>query len=428
MINIHDLHFRNEILPLFDFVPNEFSRDALWQLLSEVPGSVEEIYLRQDIIKNLLENEQLYTPFSYSKVEFHQVYTYIEDKKSRGNFLRGTSLTIHLLFARIEQSREKGGLSQLFLFFNEINNFYFSKLDPGFFPEVFKNKLRNINQLFLDLEVEKYHAIARRRRFSMTEVTKLIFRLEEKIRTGEMDIFWKNFFLFEAYFSISKGIKRHHFTFPEFKNKGLIIKEFYHPLVKNPVKNSLMTRKNVTLITGPNMSGKSTLLKSIALCVYLAHLGLGVPAEKCELCFFDVISVAINLNDDIKNGYSHFMAEIKTLKKVVTEARDNKKCFAIFDELFRGTNTEDALAISKTTILGLTEFRDCYFFISTHLHQLKEAVDSYADRIDTRYLECNVAISVPLFTYQLKDGWSELKIGQIIFKQEGLNELLAVPI
>ena len=178
------------------------------------------------------------------------------------------------------------------------------------------------------------------------------------------------------------------------------------------------------------MSGKSTLLKAIGLCVYLAHLGLAVPAEKCDLPFFDVISVAIDLNDDLLSGYSHFMSEIKNLKHIVVEARQSRKCFAIFDELFRGTNAEDALAISKTTIEGLTQFRDSCFFISTHLHQLMEALalnddNDTRDNIGAYCIECTLENEMPVFTYRLLAGWSNLKIGQLIFEQEGLNGLLA---
>jgi len=135
-----------------------------------------------------------------------------------------------------------------------------------------------------------------------------------------------------------------------------------------------------------------------------------------------VISIAIDLKDDLQSGYSHFMSEVKTLKAVVLEASRQQRCFAIFDELFRGTNVEDALAISRTTIVGLTKFTGSCFIISTHLHQLKDAVKD--ERIGTHYIECSLEQGRPVFTYRLQSGWSDLKIGQIIFEQEGLNELL----
>jgi DNA mismatch repair protein MutS len=118
------------------------------------------------------------------------------------------------------------------------------------------------------------------------------------------------------------------------------------------------------------------------------------------------------------------MAEIKSLKNVVVAADSGKACFAIFDELFRGTNAEDALAISATTVMGLTKFSNSYFFISTHLHRLKEALSIANSPIGTHYIECRITNEQPVFTYVLRRGWSDLKIGQLLFDREGLNALL----
>jgi len=425
MKNIGDLHFQKEILPLLDFCCNEFSRDVLTQLLSEVPDTLGEVLIRQQIIKALMGHERLYRPFSYSRSEFNEVHTYVQELHIREDEVIGGSLAIHFLFARVRRHREQGRLSQLVLFFHKVQHAWFSGLGPDHFPWEFQNRLRNIRRMLADLDIERYQAAVRGNGLTIRDMRRLLRMLEQKCRNGEMDVFWNDFFIFEAFLSISKGIVKHHFTFPSFTREGLSIQGFYHPLIKDPVLNSIDIHQNVTLITGPNMSGKSTLLKSIGLCVYLAHLGLAVPAEKCEMGFFDVISVAINLNDDILSGYSHFMTEIISLKKVVVEARQARKCFAIFDELFRGTNVEDAFAISQTTVRGLTQFQHSYFFISSHLQQLKETATA-DPKIGTHFIECQLIDDVPVFTYRLREGWSDLRIGQIIFEREGLNELLAL--
>jgi DNA mismatch repair protein MutS len=448
-MHIDDLHFKKEVLPLFDFVQNEFSRDSLIELLSDFPGSMEEVLTRQRIIQCLMGNEALQAAFSYHRSDFNEVYGYLKSMKTRDMSLSGTSLKIHFLFARSERNKESGRLSQLVLFFYKIHQFYFSHLEESSFPKVFSDQIRRCRDFFSEIGLAKYQAIARARRFRIGEIAVLVEFLRTKIREGEMDIFWKELFLFEAYLSIARGIIKHCFIFPVFNSGnhgGLSITRFYHPLVKNPVKNDLVVSEQVTLITGPNMSGKSTLLKAIGICVVLAHLGLAVPADRFELPFFETISISINLNDDLQSGYSHFMAEIKALKNVVVEADSGKACFAIFDELFRGTNTEDALAISATTVNGLTNFSSSHFFISTHLHQLKDAIqttkesirqegdailrqkqsDQGEPRIGTHYIECRLDGQRPVFTYTLKRGWSDLKIGQILFDREGLNDLLAV--
>lgn len=95
----------------------------------------------------------------------------------------------------------------------------------------------------------------------------------------------------------------------------------------------------------------------------------------------------------------------------------------IFDELFKGTNFEDALEISKTTFLGLRKFTNSCFIISTHIHQLKEFTYINKD-ISTFYMECLLAENRPVFTFKLKEGFSDLKLGAIIFKNENLQQLL----
>lgn len=254
-----------------------------------------------------------------------------------------------------------------------------------------------------------------------------LISLSNKINTQRFEFraFFKTLIQSEIYLSLAKGIKNNNFVFPVLDSPTIKFENLYHPLLKNPVENDVTIDKNVILLTGPNMSGKSTFLKSIFLSVYLGHLGLAVPAKSAKFPFFDYFSISINHNDDLINGYSHFMNEILSLKKSLTEHQQGKKCFVIFDELFKGTNIEDALAISTRTIRGLTKFNHSYFFISTHLHLLNELDVIKKNKTANFYIESKIVENQPIFTYKLKEGWSELKIGQILFNNEGLNELLA---
>jgi DNA mismatch repair protein MutS len=416
MLTIHDLHFNNEIVPLFDHVYNEYTRDVLLQWMTDRPSSIDEIYSRQAILKALIRHDHLFRPFAYSRTEFHETYSYLKEIAAREKSI--------FFFSRTRRSREIGQLSNLFIFFHKIDEAWFRTLHIADFPEDFRPTIIRIRQLFEDLDVQHYYDLIHTRGLTAAALPRLTRLIIEKIGNGEVDAFWNAFFFFEACLSLAKGIIKHQFHFPTFIEKGLSIKGFYHPLIHNPVLNDIQVTETVTLITGPNMSGKSTLLKAIGICVTLAHLGLAVPAEQCELAWFDVISIAINLNDDILTGYSHFMTEVMNLKHVLLQARETRRCFAIFDELFRGTNPEDALAISNRTIRGLTQFKHSCFFISTHLHQLKESTLAAKD-VRTHYIDCQLVRNKPVFTYTLREGWSDLRIGQVIFEQEGLNELLS---
>ena len=308
--------------------------------------------------------------------------------------------------------------------FYAINKRYLTKIDTSVFPAAYTAELEEIKQFFADFNLERYETAFNKNKFRISHMVELMLIISKKVGNGEVAAFWKRWLLFEAYLSVSTGIVKHGYVFPTFDDAVFSLEGFYHPLLHNPVKNDVNAHRQLLLLTGPNMSGKSTLLKALSLCVYLAHTGLAVPAGKAVMPFFDTISVAINLTDNIVSGYSHFMSEIMTLKNVVAEARKGARCFAVFDELFRGTNIEDALEISTATIKGLTQFQNSFFLISTHLHQLKNIEEISTGTISTCYIDCVLTGNIPSFTYQLKEGWSDLKLGRILFEKEGLNIML----
>ena len=288
----------------------------------------------------------------------------------------------------------------------------------------YADELEQIKKFFADFNLERYETAFRKNKFKIKHIVELMMLITEKTGNGQMAAFWDRWFRFEAYLSICRGITMHGYEFPVFDQEHFILEGFYHPVLKKPVKNDLVVKNHVILLTGPNMSGKSTLLKALSLCVYLGHIGLAVAASKATMPFFSTIAVAINLTDSIVSGYSHFMSEIMTLKNVLALAADNAKCFAVFDELFRGTNIEDALEISTATIRGLVHFPNSLFLISTHLHQLKEMEEIKSHKVATCYIECILTDNTPAFTYKIKEGWSDLKLGRILFEREGLNKML----
>ena len=422
MINTSDLHIEDEILPLFDFTFNFFSGKIVREILLEPLGSTTAITHRQHILRGFISNREILKDYSYSRFNLAELYDFLETF-SGGSF-SGSSLRWQLTFSEKKRHQKRGKLIQLVLLFHKLHDGYLSKLDIQLYPAAYQQELEQINHYFEDFKLAHYEKIIRRQKFRVKHLVELMQILTEKVNNGQTAAFWNRWFLFEAYLSISHGIARNSFVFPSFNNDGFSIEGVYHPLLKHPVRNNLAAHRNVILLTGPNMSGKSTFLKAVSLCVYLGHAGLAVPASAANMPFFDTISVAINLTDSIVSGYSHFMTEIITLKKVVTAATSHEKCFAVFDELFRGTNIEDALEISTATLKGLTRFTGSLFFISTHLHQLKDLEEIQSNAIATWFIDCRLTDNVPAFTYQLKEGWSDLKIGRILFEKEGLNHLL----
>ncbi|MES1220593.1 MAG: hypothetical protein ABUT20_34140, partial [Bacteroidota bacterium] len=422
MINTADLHIEDEILPLFDFTFNSFSGKAVRDIVTVPLSSMEAILYRQQVLKGFIANYEIVKDYSYSRFNLSEIYDFLETFYA-GSFSE-RKMRWKFMFSEKERNKKKGKLILLVRLFYKINDAYLKKIDVTLFPAEYAAELEHLKRFFADFNLDHYETVFMKNKFKVRHMVELMTIITKKITTTEAADFWQRWFLFEGYLSVSNGITKHGYTFPSFDETIFSLEAFYHPLLKNPVKNDLTVNNNVILLTGPNMSGKSTLLKAVSLCVYLSHTGLAVPAKKATIPFFATISVAINLTDSIVSGYSHFMSEIVTLKNVLKEAQTNSKCFAVFDELFRGTNIEDALEISRTTIKGLVNFPDSIFFISTHLHQLQDMEEIKNNKVSTSYIECNLENNIPAFTYKLKNGWSDLKLGRILFEKEGLNKML----
>ncbi len=422
MINTGDLHIEDEILPLFDFTFNFHSGNAVREILTKPLSSKEEVHFRQQLLKGFMANDEVLKSYSFSRFNLAELYDYL-GTFSAGSF-SGEGLWRKLLFSDKERHQRRGKLILLFLLFNKLQTAFFSKIDTSQFPAEYAIEIKNLNDFFSDFNPGHYETIFRKKKIRIKHIVELTRVIAGKIASGQVDAFWNRWFLFEAYLSISHGIIKHGFVFPSFEEDIFSLEGLYHPLLKNPVKNDVSADKNVILLTGPNMSGKSTLLKSVSLCVYLGHTGIAVPAAKATTPFFSTISVAINLTDSIVSGYSHFMTEIITLKNVLAEAENQTRCFAVFDELFRGTNIEDALEISTATIKGLVNFPQSLFFISTHLHQLKSMEEIQSHKVATWFIDCELKGNIPEFTYKLKEGWSDVRVGRILFEKEGLYNML----
>lgn len=254
----------------------------------------------------------------------------------------------------------------------------------------------------------------------------ILVKIAPEIDNGNFDLFWDFFYMFDVYSSIAKGIKLNNLIFPEFNSENIFtIENFYHLDLTNAVKNTLSVKnKTIVVFTGANMSGKSTTMKSISIIVLLAHLGIAVPAKYCNIPFYDSIFLYFSVNDNLKEGYSHFAQEIINVKSVLLELK-SKTCFVVFDEIFSGTNINDAAQITVNTINGLSKFKNSLFIFSTHLNLIEDHLTENENAL-LLHLECFLENNELLFTYKLKQGWSKLEIGKLLFDQYGLNKLLNI--
>jgi len=164
------------------------------------------------------------------------------------------------------------------------------------------------------------------------------------------------------------------YCFPEFNSDDKIsFGEIYHPLLKNPVSNSLTEIKKSVLITGSNMSGKTTFIKTLGVNIVLArtlHFCLAKSISIPNL----IVKTSIRRNEELEEGKSYFFVEIEAIKDFIDLSHGNNKYIFLIDEIFRGTNTIERLASSTAVLKYIDESN--FIFVTTHDIELQEMLQN----------------------------------------------------
>lgn len=204
------------------------------------------------------------------------------------------------------------------------------------------------------------------------------------------------------------------------------IEALYHPFLKAPVANSITIdeQQNVFFLTGANMAGKSTFMKSFGIAVFLAHLGFPVAARKMKFSVKDGIFTSINLPDNLNMGYSHFYAEVLRVKKVAEEVATGKNLYVIFDELFKGTNVKDAYDATVAVTKGFARHHKCSFIISTHIVEAGEQLKQECRNLQFYYLPTLMEGNRPRYTHLLSSGISNDRHGMMIIRNEKILDII----
>jgi DNA mismatch repair ATPase MutS len=206
----------------------------------------------------------------------------------------------------------------------------------------------------------------------------------------------------------------------------LHFKKVYHPHVEEAVANDLYLDRghNILFLTGANMAGKSTLMRSIGVALYVGHMGLPVAAEQFEFAVRDGIYTSINLADNLSQGASHYYAEVLRVKEVAKELSGQSQLFVIFDELFRGTNVKDAYDATIALTSAFAAHRGSQFIISTHIMEAGEVLQQKTLPISYQFLPTELRNNTPFYNRVLREGITADRQGMIIIQNEGILDML----
>jgi DNA mismatch repair protein MutS len=233
----------------------------------------------------------------------------------------------------------------------------------------------------------------------------------------------------DLYLTAARVAVARRFAFPtvlEREAHSITIKGLYHPGLAAPVSNSVRIApdNNVVFLTGANMAGKSTFMKSLGIAVYLGHMGFPVPAAEMEFSVLDGLFTTINLADNLGMGASHFYAEVLRVKKVAEELNRGRNLLVIFDELFRGTNVKDAYEATIAITEAFAGKRASIFVISTHIIEAGEVLRERCANIGFLFLPTRMKGTQPVYTYQLERGITDDRHGMVIIRNEGILDIL----
>ncbi len=284
-----------------------------------------------------------------------------------------------------------------------------------------------IEQLLREAPLRELSMTRRAEKLSVRQHLYFGFYLRGRYRSNTLELI-DIFSRLDAWYSMAVAVKTYGLSFPEFTESETPLVDaqgLYHILLPKPIPYDLHMSPDhhFLFLTGANMAGKSTLIKSVGAAVFLAHIGMGVPAAKMKLTLFDGLLSNINVVDNIAKGESFFFNEVQRIRNTIEKINNGKKWLVLIDELFKGTNVQDAMKCSLTVINGLIKIPNSLFILSTHLYEIGHELKD-DPRISFRYFETILTDDQLSFSYQLKEGISNDRIGYLILKREKVVDML----
>lgn len=336
-----------------------------------------------------------------------------------------------------KNEKQKTGIKTLKVGFNKVF---------GYYIEVTKSYYSLVPDYFI-----RKQTLANAERYVTPELKEMEFKIlgaEEKVVKLEYDLFSdirqriskeihriksvsEIIACIDCLFSFAQVADVNQYIKPELNNSSYIdIKGGRHPVVEKTIKNQLFVKNDTYLdsnndrlciLTGPNMAGKSTYMRQVALITLLAQIGCFVPADKADLCITDRIFTRVGASDDLSSGQSTFMVEMIELANILNNATENS--LVILDEIGRGTSTFDGLSIAWAAIEYISDKNriGAKTLFATHYHELTE-LEGIIDGVKNYCISVKEEGEDIIFLRKIKRGGADKSFGIQVAKLAGLPQ------
>lgn len=334
------------------------------------------------------------------------------------------------------QERERTGIKTMHVGYNRVF---------GYYIEVSKGALQNLTD---SDHYERKQTLANAERFITPELKKyeqIVVGSTEKIQKLEYDLFIEirdvcqgftkslqqladKISTIDCLLAFAEVSVKYNYVRPEMSLKREVnIVEGRHPVIETFLKDEyvkndvIINSYNTILITGPNMSGKSTYMRMLALIVIMAQIGCFVPAKSATLMIFDAIFTRIGASDDLISGQSTFMVEMLEANFAIKNA--TKDSLILFDELGRGTSTYDGMALAQAIIEYVHEKIGCVMLFSTHYQELV-LLDKTLKHLKNVHVDAKESKGGVVFLHKVLDGGADKSYGINVASLAGLPRSL----
>ncbi len=336
------------------------------------------------------------------------------------------------------EEKEKTGIKNLKVGYNRIFGYYIevSKGNTNLIKEEFgyerKQTLSNCERYINPILKEKEALILNAEEKIIEIEYELFNEVKEQIKSyiPNLQKIAKTISEIDCLQSFSAVATQYNFTRPKLNNeRDLKLIDNRHPVVeevlvnKEFVPNDIIMDKttDMLLITGPNMAGKSTFMRQLAITVIMAQIGCFVPAKEANMPVFDAIYTRIGASDDLVSGESTFMVEMVEANNAISNATENS--LVIFDELGRGTATFDGMSLAQAIIEHIHDKIKCKTLFSTHYHELTD-LDQNLNNLKNVHVSAYEEDGNITFLHKIKEGSVDKSYGIHVAKLAHLPESL----
>ncbi len=416
------------IFSLLDFTTTQAGKDMLRRHIISPPASHAELKDMQDAIKYFTQHADVWP----------------------GIISNGTLVMLEKFFDAADvQSTPPGGFNLLFgKYFQKLlnkNEYFFTQFSLSHLSDFLKGCMELVKILEQDnlpaalqkelqaMDEDLQHRlvadiVAVDKDTPYRELAMLNFKARREMKNPTLRLI-AAYSKLDAWQSMAQATVKNNWAFPKLLPETpsvLEVNGLYHPLLKQPVSYDtvLDNNKNFMLLTGANMSGKTTFMRALGVAALLAHLGTGVPAAAMQCSFLYGIITNMHVEDNIMKGESYFFAEVQRMKMTAQQLLQSGPHLVLMDELFKGTNVHDAYECTRGVIEGLLNHPRHLMVLSTHLYEVAQHFDKNHGITFSCFVTRMGNDEQFHFTYELKEGISNDRIGYRILQKEGVLDLL----